>query len=145
MDHLEYLKTGFEESQKRFQEAQAKLQQAQVAFNIVSQEFNAWQTLYRGELAKQGPQLPAPPAPQLPVKTKAESNQTEAVRSALRDRPTGMTPDEVWKQVGQQLTNRTYLYSVLKRLKEKGDAVERRGKYFPKIRPESEGGPTVVQ
>lgn len=149
MDHLEYLKSGFESAQKRFQETQQRMQKMQAEFGAVVQEFNAWQTLYQAEMAKQGaaPQA-APPAPKLPnnrsirvslfPRPKSDNNQTEAVRAVLRERPAGMTPNEIWKQVESQMANRTYLYSVLKRLKEKGDAVERRGKYYPKQKQEVE-------
>jgi hypothetical protein len=151
MDHLEYLKSGFEDAQKRFQETQSRMQAMQAEFNVVAQEFNAWQTLYRAEMAKQGTMpLPASPKPQLRransipqlVGSKPPS-QTDVVRAVLKERPAGMTPNEIWKEVEQQMANRTYLYSVLKRLKERGDAIERRGKYYPK--PEADGGTPVVQ
>lgn len=155
MDHLEYLKSGFEASQKRFQEAQQRMQAMQAEFQAVVTEFNAWQTLYRAEMAKQGTVPPeAPTSPQLPrngrsvrlvfsTKPKSENNQTEMVRSILRAHPTGMKPAEIWQEVESRMANRTYLYSVLKRLKEREDIVERRGKYYPKVKPEGEA--MVVQ
>jgi|SRR5580700_3828171 hypothetical protein len=151
MDHLEYLKSGFEDAQKRFQETQARMQAMQAEFNVIAQEFNAWQTLYRAEMAKQGTMpLPESPKPHLQrangvprLVASKQPSQTDVVRAMLKERPAGMTPNEIWREVESQMTNRTYLYSVLKRLKERGDAIERRGKYYPK--PEAEGGPTVVQ
>lgn len=72
-----------------------------------------------------------------------EINKTEAVRELLRQHPAGMTPGDIWKSLEQELSNRTYLYSVLKRLKDKGDAKERRGKYF--LISKQEAPPSVVQ
>jgi len=148
MDHLEYLKNGFEAAQKRFQETQQRMQVMQAEFNAVVQEFNAWQTLYRGEMAKQGttPPIapaPTPKAPRMHSLTLPKPNQTEAVRAVLKERPAGMSPQEIWNAVRSGMANRTYLYSVLKRLKERGDVVERRGKYYPK--PQAEGQIAVVQ
>jgi hypothetical protein len=137
MDHLEYLKAGFEDAQKRFQVAQQKMQVMQAEFNLIAQEFNAWQTLLRAEQAKLnpvGPQI----AVLEPPKAKNESNQTDAVRELLKQRPGGMTPSDIWKEIGSGLSNRAYLYSVLKRLRDKGDAIERRGKYYLKPRSDSE-------
>ena len=146
MDHFEYLKSGFEEAQKRFQAAQQRLQVMQLEFNTIAQEFNAWQTLYRAEAAKRGEgQQPAPTPVNnhrvrfvISAPKSTGNNQTEAIRAVLRQRPAGITPEEIWKEVSDQMKNRTYLYSVLKRLKAKGDAVERRGKYFPKSKLEGE-------
>jgi hypothetical protein len=151
MDHLEYLKNGFENAQKRFQETQQRMQVMQAEFNVVVTEFNAWQTLYRAEMAKQG----AAPPPQPPTTARLprtngihqpvsskQPSQTDAVRAVLKERPSGMKPNEIWEAVQSQIANHTYLYSVLKRLKEKGDVIERRGKYYPK--PQSEGE-TVIQ
>ena len=76
---------------------------------------------------------------------KPEENKTQAVRDLLRQHPTGMTPVEIWKQLETKMSNRAYLYSVLKRLRDKGDARERRGKYFLILKPEESHGQTVVQ
>jgi hypothetical protein len=96
---------------------------------------------------------PAPPAPpnatvvrnvsQIAVSTsqaaqeanKPEGNKTEAVLMLLRQHGVGMTPGEIWKEMESQINNRAYLYSVLKRLKDRGEVKERRGKYcaIPKI------------
>jgi hypothetical protein len=74
--------------------------------------------------------------------SKTDGNKTQAVRDLLRQHPTGMTPSEIWGQLERKLSNRAYLYAVLKRLRDKGDAKERRGKYFltPKIAEEQPQG-----
>ena len=138
MDHLEYLKAGFQDAQKRFQEAQQRMQAMQAEFNLVAQEFNAWQTLLRTEQAKLNPVGPQQPDNLAQPKTKTENNQTDSVRELLKQRPGGMTPSDIWKEIGSGLSNRAYLYSVLKRLRDKGDAIERRGKYYLKLRSDSE-------
>jgi hypothetical protein len=61
---------------------------------------------------------------------KSDGNKTEAVRMLLRQHPTGMTPGEMWKSLESQLSSRVYLYSVLKRLKDRGDVRTKRGKYY---------------
>jgi hypothetical protein len=66
---------------------------------------------------------------------KSESNQTQAVRQLLREHSTGMTPGEMWKELQSQLSNRVYLYSILKRLKDRGDVREKRGKYYFNLKP----------
>jgi hypothetical protein len=132
MNHLEYLKRGFEESQKRFQEGQREFGAAQVKYNAIAQEFNAWQTLYQAAKRKENgdSSIPATQAPK-----GVEKKQTEAVREFLDQHP-GATPAEIWKQLQSQIANRAYLYSVLKRLRDRGDAMERKGKYFLKPKPE---------
>lgn len=69
--------------------------------------------------------MSAPPVEE----NKSEVNKTELVRELLRQHPNGMTPVEIWGHVHSQFGNRVYLYSVLRRLKDKGDAREKRGKY----------------
>lgn len=61
---------------------------------------------------------------------KSEINKTDVVREQLRQHATGMTPGEIWLAIQDQIGNRDYLYSVLKRLKDTNQVVERRGKYF---------------
>lgn len=61
-----------------------------------------------------------------------EVNKTEMIRDLLRRSPTGMTPSDLWKQVKAQFTHRPYLYSVLKRLKDRDEVTVRRGKYLLK-------------
>jgi hypothetical protein len=76
-----------------------------------------------------------------------EINKTEAVRVLLRQHPNGMTPAEMWKHLRPQMSNRVYLYSVLKRLKDRGDVRERRGKYYfnLKLEENQNQNQTVVQ
>jgi hypothetical protein len=94
--------------------------------------------------------VPPPPLSTSTSHTAIESNnsegsQTQAVRDLLRQHPAGMTPVEIWEQVGAKISSRAYLYSVLKRLREKGDAKERRGKYFFISKPEESPAQTIAQ
>jgi hypothetical protein len=56
-------------------------------------------------------------------------NKTDVVRNLLRQHPTGMSAVDIWKEVRPQFTHRPYLYSVLKRLRDKEEVVKRRNKY----------------
>jgi len=74
------------------------------------------------------PNLATPP--QTPDDNSSEPSKTGAVREILKRHPAGMTPAEMWVHVHSQIVNRVYLYSILKRLKERGDVRARRGKYY---------------
>jgi hypothetical protein len=64
-------------------------------------------------------------------------NQTEAVRELLRRHPGGMTPSDIWREVSGQFKYRAYLYSVLKRLRDREEVVMRRKKYALKAQQEA--------
>jgi hypothetical protein len=74
---------------------------------------------------------------------KTDINKTQAVRDLLRQHPNGISPVDIWKALGTQLSNRAYLYSVLKRLRDKGDAKEKRGKYYFAIKAEEAQEPEM--
>jgi len=82
---------------------------------------------------------------QLSSNNKAEGNKTEVVRDFLRQHSTGVTPSEIWKELESQMSGRAYLYSVLKRLKDRGDVREKRGKYYFIQRPQELTGGRTVQ
>jgi hypothetical protein len=140
-EFLETLKRGMHEAQLKFQIAQQKMNQFQGEFQKAAQEFQAWQTLVNLETAKQQQgiattaQPVAAPINQNHTSSLEGTNKTDMVRELLRQHPAGMSPADIWKEMEPNMKTRAYLYSVLKRLKDKGDARERRGKYFlnPKI------------
>jgi hypothetical protein len=159
------LKTRLEDAQKRYAEATQHLQSAQAHHVAIGQEVGSLQFLYQKELRKeQGNASPAQPQgadvitahvsttiqsagrgallPENAVPERAEVNKTEIVREILQQHPNGMTPTDLWKSLSGQITYRAYLYSILKRLKDKGDVFQKRGskKYFPKMMPKSEEG-----
>jgi hypothetical protein len=153
----------FNAAQAESQAAQQRLAAAQAAFGLAAAEFQAHQTLIAMHTRKEQQTTGTAPAtgairvatPATPAvlpaggtagqnstasqsstdDNKSDGNKTQAVRDLLRQHPTGMTPGEIWKALETKVSNRAYLYSVLKRLRDKGDAREKRGKYYlvPKI------------
>jgi len=73
-------------------------------------------------------------------------NKTAIVRNLLRQHPTGMTAVDIWKSIGDQFNHRPYLYSVLKRLRDRNEISKRRNKYFLTsiLKSEGERGEQVV-
>jgi hypothetical protein len=158
---FEELKIRHAEAQKRLQAAQQEAQAVQTRFQAIAQEFNSLQLLLNVEAAKEEnkpsedktAQAAIPNANRVIIRTvgmvpQAASvqtalplvaeNKTEMIRELLRQYPGGITPTELWKQVKTRMTHRAYLYSILKRLKDKGEVMIRRGKYIAKIMPKHE-------
>jgi hypothetical protein len=151
---LEELKARLAEVLKRLQIAQQKSQIAQAELGAVTQEYNSLQYLASVEAARIQQSAGTPitvnvssriAQPALPQAS--ETNKTETIRELLRQHPTGMMPTEIWKEVKGQMTHRAYLYSILKRLKDKDEVTVRRGKYFAKVlpKPEESGTQNLVQ
>jgi hypothetical protein len=143
---LDELNVRLAEAQKRLQTAQIEAQVAQGKLQAIIQEFNSLQFLVNSEKAKLQQQDNQPlstsniPANQSTV-AQGELNKTDMIRSLLRQHPGGMTPTDIWKQVKDQMVHRAYLYSILKRLKDKDEVIVRRGKYITKmISKSTEGG-----
>ena len=151
---LEELKTRLTDTAKRLQAAQQKAGLAQVELQAVTQEYNSLQHLANVEAARiqqstgasitvnVNSRIAQPALPQA-----SDTNKTETIRELLRQHPAGMTPTDIWKEVKGQMAHRPYLYSILKRLKDKDEVCVRRGKYIAKMTPKSEEGKgqTMVQ
>lgn len=159
---LEELKIRHADAQKRLQAVQQEMQAMQARFQAVAQEFNSLQLLLSVELAKQkslasdaetgqattpktitvvasaSGSAPQVTSGQTTPPVASEINKTDMIRELLRQYPGGITPKELWKQVQTRMTHRAYLYSVLKRLKDKGEVMIKRGKYIAKIMPKPE-------
>jgi hypothetical protein len=151
---LEELKIRLGDAQKRLQAAQLKHQTAQAELQAIVQEYNSLQHLANVEAAKIQESAGAPITVNVssrmgqPVLSSgSETNKTETIRELLRQHPAGMTPTDIWKEVKGQMVHRPYLYSILKRLKDKDEVCVRRGKYIAKITPKSDEGKgqTMVQ
>ena len=141
---LEEIKARLEDAQKRFQASATTLQAAQQQHQAISQEVGSLQYLLQVEMRKtQGTEAATANSQQI-VRTvtvqatlasadHGEVNKTELVRDALRQHPNGMLAIEIWKTVSGQIKHRPYFYSILKRLRDKGEVLQRRGKYVLKI------------
>lgn len=153
------LKSRLDDAQKRFQAAAQELQAAQAKHQSVGQEVGSLTYLYQMEVRKSqntdSASALAPTTITVPANIvqnprpprDREANKTEAVRQILRDHPSGMVPNELWKAVNGQIHYRPYLYSILKRLKDRGDVFQKRGKYFFRAdeKPEQRAGQSVIQ
>jgi hypothetical protein len=151
---LDELKTRLAEVLKRLQAAQQKAQAAQGELQAVTQEYNSLQYLANIEAARTQQSAGTSVTTTVPSRIAQsalpqaiEGNKTETVRELLRQHPTGMTPTDIWKEVKNQMAHRPYLYSILKRLKDKDEVTVRRGKYIAKIlpKPEESRGQSLVQ
>lgn len=156
---MDTLKARLADSQRRHQEATQALQRAQNYHQILTQEVFGWQKSIEAEARREAQEEAEAAALKQqttgyveispnavirligtrPDADKAEFNKTEAIRELLRQHPAGMTPADVWDALKDQLGNRDYVYSVLKRLKDNNQAVERRGKYHLRETPRTEG------
>jgi len=80
----------------------------------------------------------APIASEQPADNSEALNKTEVVRTLLRQHPAGMSAVDIWKEIGAQFNHRPYLYSVLKRLRDREEIVKRRNKYCLTVLPKAE-------
>jgi len=149
---LEEIKGRLLEAQKQLSEAQQALAVATNRHQSAQHQFNIWnaamQIEQREEQLRQDaakakqPELPltsrpdaavAPVSVSTPVEQSEEQdgpNKTDIVRNLLRQHPAGMSAVDIWKTVGAQFNHRPYLYSVLKRLRDRNEISKKRNKYF---------------
>jgi len=152
---LEVAKVRMAEAQKKYLAAQAdhqgatqRLQTATTEFQQAANESNSYQTLVNlwtrkeqeitkgvSDTTKMAESVTVAIEPSSPSSA-PEVNKTELVCELLRQNPAGMTPSDIWAKMDKEIKNRAYLYSVLKRLKDRGVAREKRGKYFAVLRIE---------
>jgi hypothetical protein len=151
---LEELKTRLADTTRRLQAAQQKSAIAQAELQAVTQEYNSLQHLAHVETARIQQSAGTPITVNVTSRIAesalpqtSDTNKTETIRELLRQHPTGMTPTDIWKEVKGQMAHRPYLYSILKRLKDKDEVCVRRGKYIAKMtaKPEESKGQTMVQ
>jgi|ERR1017187_1138433 hypothetical protein len=148
-EFLDTLRERHADAQRRLQASQARLQVVQNEHNALVQEANGWAHAFasearREQLETQRRQTASPtqpPTPEIlpPAKENTNShvlmappaaiNKTQLIRNILQQNPGGMKPVAVWLQVKDQV-DRPYVYSVLSRMKEKKQVIERKGKYF---------------
>lgn len=138
---IDRLKIGLAEAQARHAENTKRHQAITAEWQASNAEVNGYQkvieleTKRELERAADTPQMQGP-ASKAEHEADRDSNKTQLVRDALALHP-GLTPAQVWGAVKTRITRRTYVYSVLKRLKDRKQIIERRGKYYlpepPKI------------
>jgi hypothetical protein len=145
---LEELQSRAAEAKKRLDEATALFQSAQQAQTQAQHNFNVWnlaaQIEAREEQQRQivasEKQLPLPTgkphvtpslsaAPEDVIDNSEALNKTDIVRNLLKQHPAGMSAVAIWEEVGTQFNHRPYLYSVLKRLRDRQEIVKRRNRY----------------
>jgi len=134
------------ESKERLDKAEKEFKIAQLAFQTAQQDHNVWNLALQAEVRDEQrknasaseQQLPLPTvkpqpaaivAPEQPVDSSEVLNKTDIVRNLLKQHPTGMSAVDIWKEVGAQFNHRPYLYSVLKRLRDREEVIRRRSKY----------------
>ena len=124
-------------------QAKQALDNAQAVHQRAATDYVAWNNALLAEQRNQQAALseiaPTPaPENQIPIAESLDSksgaspevNKTDLIRDALRRRPTGLTPGDLWHVVKDQIPNRSYVYAVLGRLKERDQVTVRRGKYY---------------
>ena len=159
---LEELKSRLATAQARQALAQQRWQAAQAEINAANGEVNIWnnalavetrdeavrvaeaakndvpaavQTSFEAVMESEQPETPVTESQ--PDEEDEQVNKTELVRDLLRENPTGMTPAAIWTAFHQQApkASRNYMYSVLKRLRDKKQVEQKRGKYMLKAKP----------
>jgi hypothetical protein len=143
MSHLiDRLKDGLAEAQKRQLEVGKRFQVVQGEWAAVNAEVNGYlkvielETRRELEQAAVAPQIEGP-STEADQQAEQDSNKTQLIRDALAEHP-GLTPAQVWGAVKNQVGRRNYVYSVLKRLKDRKQVVEKRGKYYLPTMPKIE-------
>ena len=158
---LEELQTRAAEAKKKLDEATVAFQAAQATQNQALQNYNVWSLALQIETREEQQRQAAATEKQLPLPNTSTTgkeapvivtsgpddecfvvdavdqleslNKTDIVRNLLRQHPDGMAATEIWKQVHSQFQHRPYLYSILKRLRDRDEVTKRRGKYFLKL------------
>jgi hypothetical protein len=159
---LEEIQTRLAEAQKQLAEATQSLTLAQQKHQAAQHNFNVWNMAFqveqRDEQLKQAvaiekqselplsgtkPQSVSPLAViEQHIEQQADNsespNKTDVVRNLLKQHPSGMSAVDIWKEVGAQFNHRPYLYSVLKRLRDRNEIAKRRNRYCLTVIPKAE-------
>jgi hypothetical protein len=167
---LEELQVRVADSKSRLDIATKSFQSAQAVFQQAQQDHNVWNMALVAEQRDEQRRAATATEKQLPLPTTAQAeakppvwgeqevsdlagepaepfNKTDTVRALLRRHPGGMTAVDIWNEVSDDFKHRPYLYSVLKRLRDREEIVKRRNKYCLKLTPKTEEAheQTVVQ
>ena len=142
---IDELQVRVAESKERLDKADKEFKLAQVAFQTAQQDHNVWNLALQAETRDEQRKAAVATEQQMPLSgivrsepaaaidqspDNAEiSNKTDAVRSLLKQHPAGMSAVDIWNEVRSQFPHRPYLYSVLKRLRDRQEIVKRRNRY----------------
>lgn len=135
---IDRLREGLGEAQKRQAEVAKRLQSVQGEWASACAEVNGYVKVIeletRREMEKAATETPAENSSVAQSNESSENdgdtvNKTQVVRDALEAHP-GLTPAQLWGAVKTSIPKRTYVYSVLKRLKDRKQVIEKRGKYY---------------
>jgi hypothetical protein len=158
---VELLRKRREEAQQRFQMAQQKFAIAQGELQAAQQELNSYayafsnetRKLQMEEIAVQAAKQAGPPAPsrtdtvngttEIASMPDIHMSKTALVRGVLQQNPNGIAPTDICKALKNQVAS-AYVYSVLKRMKDRDEVTKKRGKYSLKqtqVHPAEEATP----
>jgi len=170
-EFIENLRVRQQDAHRRLQAAQQRLAVAQAEFQAASQDFNSWNYALATETRKaqqeaatalaarlaghSSPPSPTPdpvtavtvvttPVTPAPIANVPEVNKTELVRNVLRQHTSGLTPNEIWKELKNQV-GYAYIYSILKRLRDNEQITKKRGKYCLKNHQQLQPDEVTVQ
>jgi hypothetical protein len=161
---LDELQSRVADSKVRLDAATKTFQVAQAAFQQAQQDHSIWTSAWQAEVREVQRQAAIAIEKQLPLPTaqsesgpnsepeiedfvddidaaedsSGSTNKTDTVRDLLRRHPAGMSAVDIWAEVRADFKHRPYLYSVLKRLRDREEIMKRRGKYCLKLIPKAE-------
>ena len=146
---IEEIRARLAEAQKRLTETNQCLQAAQQAQVQAQHNFNVWNMALQVEQRDDQLRQAAATAKELPPSSAGDvtttpdgsadapdsegMSKTDVVRDLLRRHPDGMTAPDIWKAVSAQFKHRPYLYSILKRLRDRDEVMRRRNRYLLKL------------
>jgi hypothetical protein len=139
---IDRLKEGLADAQKRQAEVQKRFVAMQSEFQTVTAEVNGYQKVLELETRKELERAASIPFPEPSASDAIDSSdlktsKTQLVKDTLAEHP-GLTPAQLWGALKNEVGRRNYVYSVLKRLKDRKQVVEKRGKYYLPATPKIE-------
>jgi len=157
---IEELQARVADSKLRLDLATKAFQMYQGSFQQAQQDHSIWTNALQAEMRDEQRRAALATEIQLPLPTEQpqpkperenyanavldtveemseQFNKTDAVRDLLRRHPTGMTAVDIWNEVREEFKHRPYLYSVLKRLRDREEIIKRRNKYCLKLIPKA--------
>ena len=154
---VDELQARVAESKERLDKADKEFKVATATFQMAQQDHNVWTLALQAEVRDEQRKTAVATERQMPLPSIAKPeavatavpeqapdsseilNKTDIVRDLLKHHPNGMSAVDIWKQVRTQFHHRPYLYSVLKRLRDRQEIVKRRSRYCLTVVPKMEG------